>query len=431
MEIPELSDDILLLICDQVRALDELSSATLFSAAVSTKRLAPLALSNLYRHARSPGTYDEFETGNASEAEQIIMKWAILWRSVYMATAGKSLYPYHTYLRFLDLRDLSNLIDHPHFKRKVEKYFFQGELSQYRARPVQILELFGDSILANNPVVEGVSGSITAEALQRWVPLMPRLRRLELWDGHVLANSQTQEAIYQNCPYFEELSIYSWTGQDTDSQLAPFISGLPQDSLSTLIVIRPCGISEKTVEALNRHGNSLKTLKLDLDPSEGAALGMLRACTSLESLSIQFSGTVDLEASEPDAAKQFSSFLGDCKSLKEVVFTNLKNAPTALVPLLLDEQIPLGDLVMSARTPFFGQHSETFNHALIQKKTLRSLHLQGEAQETTTTQIDGFVETSEFHNRVWNSKSAADSKSITTKLLTAARSAWHHGKLPG
>lgn len=46
--------------------------------------------------------------------------------------------------------------------------------------------------------------------LYKWAPKLPRLRRLELWDGETLAMTEVQQAIHAHCPYFSALSIYVW-----------------------------------------------------------------------------------------------------------------------------------------------------------------------------------------------------------------------------
>lgn len=115
----ELPDDILHLICDQIRLLPD-SSATLYSCAVGGKRLAPIALSSLYRHARSPG-YEELDSSSIPETDQVVMRWAIMWRSVFLACSNKTLYPYASYLRFADLRDLAGLLESSRFQQQIEK----------------------------------------------------------------------------------------------------------------------------------------------------------------------------------------------------------------------------------------------------------------------------------------------------------------------
>lgn len=118
----ELPDDILFLICDQVRHLPESSAGTLFNCALTGKRLAPLALANLYRHAPSPGDDEELDHGQMRDLDSVVMKWAIMWRSIYLACQGRTLYPYASYLRFVDLRDLTNLIEHDRFRLGIQKY---------------------------------------------------------------------------------------------------------------------------------------------------------------------------------------------------------------------------------------------------------------------------------------------------------------------
>ena len=46
--------------------------------------------------------------------------------------------------------------------------------------------------------------------MQRWMSRLPRLRRLELYDGEVLGHAKTQQIICEHCPYFEELEILFW-----------------------------------------------------------------------------------------------------------------------------------------------------------------------------------------------------------------------------
>lgn len=87
----ELPDDILLLICEQVRYLPDTSAGTLFNIALTGKRAAPLALANLYRHATSPGDDEELDHSQMKDLDSVVMKWAIMWRSIYLACDGKLL----------------------------------------------------------------------------------------------------------------------------------------------------------------------------------------------------------------------------------------------------------------------------------------------------------------------------------------------------
>lgn len=82
------------------------------------------------------------------------------------------------------------------------------------------------AILTQNALIEGVSGKckytqmpllivanqeeVGDDAMERWMSKLPRLRRLELYDGAVLGREKTLETICQRCPYFRELEILFW-----------------------------------------------------------------------------------------------------------------------------------------------------------------------------------------------------------------------------
>jgi len=152
-----LPDDIIFLICDELRQREDW--ATLFNLSVTCRRVAPLALSQLYRFVpslpnsnacprcfrdlqpsfewkwlygsnwssssgwdvvhkdrcalhgqslsmlriqKSPGGDDEAE-GQLFQSGQLVQRWSIYWRAICMASAGKTMFPYHAYLRMLDL----------------------------------------------------------------------------------------------------------------------------------------------------------------------------------------------------------------------------------------------------------------------------------------------------------------------------------------
>lgn len=63
------------------------------------------------------------------------------------------------------------------------------------------------AIFSQNTLMEVVSGHFSSDALQRWISRLPRLRRLELWEGDVLGDAKTQDTICTSCPDFKELSI--------------------------------------------------------------------------------------------------------------------------------------------------------------------------------------------------------------------------------
>jgi hypothetical protein len=53
----------------------------------------------------------------------IVQKWSILWRSIIASSLDATLFPYCRYIRTLDFRDLSYLLEDDQFKRgKLPKY---------------------------------------------------------------------------------------------------------------------------------------------------------------------------------------------------------------------------------------------------------------------------------------------------------------------
>ena len=53
--------------------------------------------------------------------EQIITKWAGLWRTMILASLGKTIFPYTKYIRTLNLQDLGELFFDPKFRSKLNR----------------------------------------------------------------------------------------------------------------------------------------------------------------------------------------------------------------------------------------------------------------------------------------------------------------------
>lgn len=128
--------DILHLLCTELA--NQLDFSTLYRCAVSGKDFANAgALSNLYRHvslSRSCYTSNSVRVCNDSpvrsggneaisfpEQELVVQRWSILWRTIILSAFGKTLYPYCRYLRVLDLRDLTDLLDDDKLRGKIAK----------------------------------------------------------------------------------------------------------------------------------------------------------------------------------------------------------------------------------------------------------------------------------------------------------------------
>ncbi|KAF2814870.1 uncharacterized protein BDZ99DRAFT_186196 [Mytilinidion resinicola] len=222
--VPQLPDDILHMLCEELalqRSLD-----TLFNCATASRALAIPALTWLYRsHHKSPvrGGGDD-EAISMATHELVVQRWSILWRSIIASALDATLFPYCRYITTLDLRDLAYLLENDKFKGKILKSFFRADLAKFHhtmevpyrksKRTVlnvnSIIDAVGEAVTEHTPMLEQISGQLLSHALVRWVPRLPRLHSLELWDGKALEDEILHASIRANCPHFDALSIYHW-----------------------------------------------------------------------------------------------------------------------------------------------------------------------------------------------------------------------------
>jgi hypothetical protein len=369
---------------------------------------------SLHRVHKSPGS-DEESQGQiifAGEQELLVQRWSILWRSICLASMGKTMFPYHSYLRSLDLRDLENMLEDleaPHFNGKIERKFFEGDMAPFhlqtkivtrrgtdftRLNSQPILEGIATMIATKTHMLEQVSGRLPADAFVRWVPNMPRLKRLELYDGSVLSDLDLHKTIYQHCRQFESLSIFMWSDPDADKHLGAFISGLPAQTLKDLITISNCGISAKTCTALDRHSSSLKRLDLSFAIDGVKAMPLLKGCTAIESLRLSIPSQRDLKEVLGDSFQELLTWVGECINLKEVTLDEFGEAgPALLTPVLLHAAIQLEEISLDNKsTSYAAKDNREFHQALSHQKSLHTLCLRGDGDDAMRDDLDAMVD---------------------------------------
>lgn len=156
-----LPDDILHMICNELFHGQDFP--TLFNCAVSSKTLASLALPNLYRmYSQSPNS-DDAEGGQAA-ARQALQRWSIAWRSIILSTMDRTAFPYYSYLRFLDLRDLDHMLDDEKFAQEIRRNFFGGDLSKLLFEKKIIMRRGATMRLDIPRIVEAVGDLIAPKA---------------------------------------------------------------------------------------------------------------------------------------------------------------------------------------------------------------------------------------------------------------------------
>ncbi|EGP89757.1 uncharacterized protein MYCGRDRAFT_67873 [Zymoseptoria tritici IPO323] len=409
--VPALPADLLHLLATELS--DRLDFTTLYNCVVSSKHLASSgAVNALYRISHEAPVKGGDDRLSLADQEQTTQRWSIMWRTIILSTFGKTVFPYCRHLRFLDLLDLSDLLEDDRFRGKIAKEFFSGELQQFhhvqhirgknrhtRLDTKKIVTAIGDRIVQHAPLLEELSESANADilstALLNWTPHLSHLRSLDFGDGKALANETVRNLLLTHCRNLDTLRIYHASNEDADHTLAAFISEMPENSLIYFETISNCRIGPETCLALNRHGKSLRSLKLGLDAAGIQALGLLQNCTAVEILALSSAmASPDLKATENDVYLDILGWLKSCNNLKDVSFTNIVSAPDLLLPVLLNSEVQLEKLQINA--PIEGamyvvQNHPEFHQALRNQRTLSSLLLRADPDPPTRDDIETLV----------------------------------------
>ena len=340
-----------------------------------------------------------------SQQNQVVSKWASLWRTMILSSLGMTLYPYCRYIRVLDLRDLKELLDDPKFRNDHSDDFFAGELYQFRTetetpmktkgrgkRSLRLnttatLEVIGEAISKQTPMLEEIDGEISSSALLQWIPRLPKLQQMTLWNGAALADG-IGKLIHIHCPNFKGLRFYEWSAPEADTLFATFLRELRPQTLETLEVFSFSNIGARSFLALTCHGTSLQELKLNNVKSEAMpALSILKGCTALTSLLLtEPVASTDLEHTQNDVFLEVISWLRECTQLHSITFQQLLSGPAILTPILLENNINLVRLEVRGYVP---SRAKNFHQALAHQQSLRCVSLWGDAEDCD---IDTLVE---------------------------------------
>lgn len=410
-----LPDDLLHMICHQL--WEQRDFDTLYHCARAGKQLAVPALASIYRmHDVAPVTSaynDEIEmapqertSGAAYEKgrEQLIGKWASMWRSLILSSLGRTLFPYSKYVRTLSLQDLEYLLQDSRFLGKTSSMFFKDGLEKFEVnRNVQIsskksghridAETTANRLLEviamQTPMLEELSGSILNRVLSQCIPKLPNLQRLNVYRGEALEGAG--HLIQSHCPLFNVLQFYGWQKDDADQHLAAFLNDIRPQSLHSFEIFSVSQIGAQSFLALNCHRETLTELKLNGIKAESIpALSMLKGCTNLTSLLLSENSTAtqDLEKRHNDIFLEVVAWLCQCKWLRTISLYNLLSSPALLTPVLLESSIHLTKLALEG---YLMSESQDFHRALSQQTSLQDLWLKGESSDNPED-VDFLVE---------------------------------------
>ncbi|KAG4437151.1 hypothetical protein IFR05_007353 [Cadophora sp. M221] len=424
----QLPADVLYLVCEEVSKLQDFH--TLFNCALAGKNLVQPALLWLYRiHLQSTVissegndadlTRNDTFQGRVKAQKATFLKWALLWKSIIRSSLGKTAYPYCLYIRSLDLRNLTELLDDPQFRDKALDNFFADEMAQflksqetpmkqkmrgaraaYRQLDVpNVLELVGESITSfvsqaasenrATVAVEDLSGNIRTAALTTWASRLSKLKSMTLWDGAALDKS-VAEAISESCYNFDDLTFLYFLRNDTDHDLASFFGGLRVNTLRSFAALSAGALGPKTLLSLNHHAKSLKKLKMDGLRSEAVKnLSYLQGCTALESIELSDSnGAVDLESTENDVFLEVINWLGRCEGIQELLLRKFISGPKIVTQVCLKNDIRLRKLQVVGYTLAGAQD---FHKALSHQTSLEWLELRADAETSYRDDIDVLI----------------------------------------
>ena len=212
-----------------------------------------------------------------------------------------------------------------------------------------------------------------------------------LWKGDALANGAGQ-AIAEHCDNFRNLTIHEWMSPDADESFATFLNELKPNTLSYFELISYNDIGKLSFEALGRHKN-LQQLDLgNLNADAVRNLNALRHCTSLHTLKLDDNtGTVRLQELNNDVFLEVVDWLSSCGQLRDLSLKKFFDAPAILARVLQSPNVKLTRLSLEGYT-VRTDNAQLFHSSLADQKSLESVWLKGNGEDTTADDLQFMVE---------------------------------------
>ena len=301
----------------------------------------------------------------------------------------------------LDLRNLSAMLEDFKFGGATLTAFFAGPLKrfhfpkqEFKRKTVDVvatLNAVGDAITLKTAQIEEIAGHLSPGFLPRWIERTRQLRALVLWKGDALANG-AGNAIATHCEHFRSLTIREWLTPDADVTFAAFLNELKEDTLEYFEMISFNNIGASSFDALGRH-TSLQELTLaNLNDDAMKNLHHLKGCTELHTLVLEDNfGTVRLEELNNDVFVEVVAWLSSCTKLRDLTLKRFWDGPALLSQVLSSPNLKLTKLSLEGyivRNPT----SRLFHAALSEQKTLESVWLKGNGEDTLPDDLQIMVE---------------------------------------
>ncbi|OJJ46705.1 hypothetical protein ASPZODRAFT_132829 [Penicilliopsis zonata CBS 506.65] len=405
-----LPGDVVYMILDLLR--DDRDYNSIYQCAISSKYLCEPALAILYQlYDTSPvmggGTEEEqfkiprpgasFATARREE-DSTIRKWALMWRSIILSTFDQTYLPYHSYIRYLDLGDLENLLRETRFTGRIREDFFSGVLQDVVFRdyepkgnkrlrssgypdPVSIVVKFGGAIVKKTNTIRGLFCNVPPASLSEWIQGLPHLQVLRIWSGEALTQHAGQE-IRSHCPNFKRLTVYRWSNYpprtaETDSEM--FLNELRPHTLEYFEVLSNSQLGPRSIRGFGCHLTSLEELKLtSLGIDAIAELASLGEAPALKVLVLTDSIPTARTEKFYEIIAKLALWIRSCRSLRRLELRRFVDDPALLSQVLTDEGLALTTLSLAG---YAMSTSRAFHEALACQKSLQYLYLRGEGNE--------------------------------------------------
>ncbi|KIW91872.1 uncharacterized protein Z519_07842 [Cladophialophora bantiana CBS 173.52] len=407
-----LPDEILSLICEELG--HERDFGSLYTCALSSKSFADPALRTMYQlHQYSPAfeQRDDLEVRQqpvdfvtkATEQAQSYRKWTVLWRSITLSSLGDRVTykPYCRYIKTLDFRNLSLMLEDPKFTGPVRKQFFAGRLqsfhfskTEYKRQVVDVVatvNAIGDAVTEKSTLLEEIDGHISPGFLPRWISRSPKLETMVLWKGDALVNG-AGAAIAEHCDNFRNLTLHEWMSPDADEAFATFLNELKPDTLSYFEMISNNNLGKQSFRALGRH-RTLQQLDLgSLNQDAVRNLNALKDCTEIHTLKLGDNyGSVQLEVRNNEVFLEVVEWLSSCNTLRDLSLKKFVDGPALLSRVLCSPDVRLTRLSLEGYTVRH-TNSQLFHSALAEQRTLESVWLKGNGEDTMPDDLQFMVE---------------------------------------
>lgn len=346
----------------------------------------------------------DFST-KAAEEKRLYQKWNLLWRSIIASTIEHTRWPtykpYFRYITTLDFRNLLAMVDDYKFTPPVQSQFFKKglkgfwfpkrDIARQTVDGIATVNAVGEAVTAKTHLLEEINGHIDQSYLPDWIARSPKLVSMVLWKGDALSGG-AGKAIAEHCESFKSLTIHEWSSLDADIACATFLNDLKPDTLEYFEMISFNALGKLSFEALGRH-KSLRELSLgNLDQEAMHNLGALKECTELHTLKLDDDlGNVQLERLNNDVFLDVIDWLSSCRKLRDLSLKKFLDGPAILSRVLCSPDVKLTRLSLEGYT-VRNTNSQLFHSALPEQKSLESIWLKGNGEDTTSDDLTIMVE---------------------------------------